>query len=341
VAASPTRSTDVLIAVEIEKEGSGARNWKGLSRQTQNICFSLLISLQFVLHTLMAGVLIGEAERRYIVAGAEAGVRGDGRAREDLRRLDIQLDVIPNATGSARVRLGGTDVIVAVKAEIGEPDSRRPDAGLLKFHCECSPVASPAFRGRGGEELGSEIARALDRCMFAPPHASAAAPLDLGALKIVAGKTCWVLFIDALILDLDGAALDAVSVAAKAALHDAKIPQVSVVQGESPDEDPEYEVDDDPNAATRLDVAAVPLALSVCQLGAAAAVDPTADEEEAAAAALQVAVDAQGTVCGITKRGEAAVEPVMMMVRAGRGFFLHEKSCRTELKRGSISFLRF
>ncbi len=289
----------------------------------------------------MAGVLIGEAERRYIVAGAEAGVRGDGRAREDLRRLDIQLDVIPNATGSARVRLGGTDVIVAVKAEIGEPDSRRPDAGLLKFHCECSPVASPAFRGRGGEELGSEIARALDRCMFAPPHASAAAPLDLGALKIVAGKTCWVLFIDALILDLDGAALDAVSVAAKAALHDAKIPQVSVVQGESPDEDPEYEVDDDPNAATRLDVAAVPLALSVCQLGAAAAVDPTADEEEAAAAALQVAVDAQGTVCGITKRGEAAVEPVMMMVRAGRGFFLHEKSCRTELKRGSISFLRF
>lgn len=267
----------------------------------------------------MAGILVGEGERRYIAAGAEQNVRNDGRTRQDIRRVEVQLGVIPNATGSARVRLGGTDIIVAVKAEIGTPQAERPDAGILKFHVECSPVASPAFRGRGGEELGSEIARALERSMYVPPGPAAAGasltPLDLGALKIVSGKTCWVLYIDALILDLDGAALDATSVAIKAALSDARIPKVDVVQGESPEDEPEYELDDDPDQAVRLDVTRLPLAMSVCLLGSAAVVDPTAEEEESARAVVQVAVDGAGAVCGITKRREDGIDTAMLLVR--------------------------
>ena len=265
------------------------------------------------------GILIGDAERKYIVSGAAQNIRNDGRQNQDIRRVDVQLGVVPNATGSARVRLGGTDVIVAVKAEISSPEEDRPNAGSVKFHVECSPVASPAFRGRGGDELGSEIARALERCMYVPPGATTApSPLDLGALKIVAGKTCWVLYIDALLLDLDGAALDATSIAMKAALHDTRIPKVEVVVGESPEDEPEYEVDDDPEQSVRLDVSRVPVVLSVCLLGAAAAVvDPTAEEEESARAAVQVAVDAAGTVSGITKRREESIEPMMLMEMIG------------------------
>jgi exosome complex component RRP42 len=269
------------------------------------------------------GTLIGDAEQRYIIAGAEQNIRNDGRQRQDIRRVDIQLGVIPNATGSARVRLGATDVIVAVKAEIGTPSQERPDAGLLKFHVECSPVASPAFRGRGGEELGSEIARALERSMYVPPGSSASSPaltpLDLTALKIVSGKTCWVLFIDALILDLDGAALDATSIAMKSALFDSRIPKVEIVQGDSPDDDePEYELDDDPEQALRLDINRVPLALSIGLLGnSSLIVDPTAEEEETARAVLQVVVDAQGTVAGVTKRKESGIEPITLMEMIG------------------------
>ena len=42
--------------------------------------------------------------------------------------------------------------------------------------------------------------------------------LDLGALSVVAGKTCWVLCIDALLLSIDGSLLDALSIAIRVLL---------------------------------------------------------------------------------------------------------------------------
>jgi exosome complex component RRP42 len=265
--------------------------------------------------------LIGAAERAYITHGAEADVRNDGRRREDFRQIEIELGVIAQCSGSARVRVGGTDVIVGVKAEIGAPDGDRPDAGRLQFSVECSPVASPAFQGRGGDELGSELTRALERSMLAGGGGGdAAAPLDLSALRIVAGKTCWVLYVDALVLAMDGAVADAVSVAVKAALADTRVPRVDIVRGDDPGDEPEYEVDDDPEAAARLDCRRVPLTLTMCRLGGAAVADPTAAEEACAAAALEVAVDAAGAVCGVTKRRRGAVEAgaLVEMVGAAR-----------------------
>ena len=254
--------------------------------------------------------MIGDAERRYIIAGAEQNVRSDGREQHDVRRIELQLGVIPQATGSARVRLAGTDVIVAVKAEIGAPEDARPDAGRLLFSVELSPVASPAFRGRGGDELAAELTTALERSMHIGPGA-AHAPLDVSALRIVAGKTCWVLHVDALLLDLGGAAIDAISVGVKAALADARIPRVELVQGDDPGDEPEYEVDDDPEAATRLDVARLPLTLSVCRLGSACVLDPTAEEEECAAA--RTPVKKSWTIENLALRPAARFSQVMCL----------------------------
>lgn len=50
--------------------------------------------------------------------------------------------------------------------------------------------------------------------------------LDLTQLSIVSGKTCWVLYVDALVLNMDGNVLDALSLAAKAALADTRVPKV-------------------------------------------------------------------------------------------------------------------
>ena len=53
---------------------------------------------------------------------------------------------------------------------------------------------------------------------FSPEQQSAfgaGACIDLGALCIVAGKSCWVLCVDALVLSADGGVLDALSIATK------------------------------------------------------------------------------------------------------------------------------
>ncbi|PRW60343.1 exosome complex component RRP42 [Chlorella sorokiniana] len=256
----------------------------------------------------MASPLISAGEVQWITAGVSFNCRNDGRQREDFRELSAQLGVIAQATGSARVQLGETDVIVGCKAEIGSPDPERPDCGRLVFGVECSPVASPAFRGRGGDELSGELARALERSFYPGPSGRAGG-VDLSALSIVSGKTCWVLYVDALLLNIGGNLHDALSVAAKAALADAKIPKVEVVQGEDPTDEPDYEVDDDPQQAQRLDVARVPLCVTVSQIGAHSVVDLTAQEELCSSASVQVAVDASGAVCGLTKRRQKGVDP--------------------------------
>ncbi|GAB4822267.1 hypothetical protein N2152v2_009313 [Parachlorella kessleri] len=261
---------------------------------------------------------LGAAEVEYITQGVEADMRNDGRKKEDFRAIELQLGVIAQASGSARLRLGNTDVIVGVKVEIGSPDPDMLDCGRLAFSVECSPVASSAFQGRGGEELGAELTRSLERALYPGPTGRGGG-VDLSQLSIVAGKTCWVLYVDALVLNIDGNVLDALSLAAKAALADTRIPKVEVTPGEDPTDEPDYEVDDDPAACSRLNVQSVPVIVTVSQIGRSCAVDPTAAEELCSSAALQarvcsrVAVDSSGRVCGLTKRRQQALDPAILL----------------------------
>jgi exosome complex RNA-binding protein Rrp42 (RNase PH superfamily) len=54
-------------------------------------------------------------EASYCVLGIENDVRLDGRGCLDTRPMELELSVIAQAAGSARLRMGGTDVIVGVK----------------------------------------------------------------------------------------------------------------------------------------------------------------------------------------------------------------------------------
>ncbi|XP_074285652.1 uncharacterized protein LOC141611112 isoform X2 [Silene latifolia] len=42
------------------------------------------------------------------------------------------------ANGSARIKIGGIDIIASVKAELGRPSSSRPDHGKVSIHVDCS-----------------------------------------------------------------------------------------------------------------------------------------------------------------------------------------------------------
>lgn len=256
---------------------------------------------------------ISDAQKAFIVDGVSKDVRCDGRQQRQTRDVEITCGVIAHAAGSSRVRVGGTDVIVAVKAEIGTPALETPELGICEFSVECSPVASPAFRGRGGDDLSAELSSALEKSYgVGLSQKLENSPIDLASLCILPGKSCWVLYIDALVLDLDGSVIDAISIGCKAALHDTKIPKVEI-QKDGDEED--FEVDDDPEQATRIDMSRVPLSLSAGLIGSFIVLDLTGDEEDASTTVVSVSVNPQGQICGISKhRGEGIPVTLLMDV---------------------------
>lgn len=61
---------------------------------------------------------LSSAEAAYIAAGVAQGLRSDGRGCLDVRPIEIQPGVLLRASGSARLRLGATDVLVGVKVRM-------------------------------------------------------------------------------------------------------------------------------------------------------------------------------------------------------------------------------
>jgi exosome complex component RRP42 len=88
--------------------------------------------LFFSLHnTTMPIALISPAEKKYIEQGVEEDCRADGRARLEYRHVVLETGILAQASGSARCRLGDSDVLVGVKVEIGEPEQDKPTQGRV------------------------------------------------------------------------------------------------------------------------------------------------------------------------------------------------------------------
>ena len=109
----------------------------------------------------MSALSLSEAERTFIIHGVQDDLRADGRHRDDFRHLELETGVVSNTNGSCRLRLGETDLLIGVKAELGEPHPATPRRGRLEFFVDCSANAAPEFEGRGGDQLASEISNVL------------------------------------------------------------------------------------------------------------------------------------------------------------------------------------
>lgn len=57
----------------------------------------------------------------------------DGRTRDEYRPMELEVDVVSHAYGSARLRLANTDVLVAVKMEVDVPFFEKPKEGKIEF----------------------------------------------------------------------------------------------------------------------------------------------------------------------------------------------------------------
>ena len=86
-------------------------------------------------------------EQRFIRHGVQQGIRADGRGRNDFRPLAIETGLLPQANGSARVKMvglcGNTEVVAGIKAVIGAPNAATPASGHVAVAVECLSMASP------------------------------------------------------------------------------------------------------------------------------------------------------------------------------------------------------
>lgn len=259
----------------------------------------------------MTEMMLSEAEKAFIHHGVQADLRVDGRPRLSYRPILVETGLVSNASGSARLRLANSDVLVGVKVELDTPAPDRPSEGRLEFFVDCSANATPEFEGRGGEDLANEISRFLHR-------AYSAGALNLGDLCVLPGQQCWVLYIDILILECGGNLFDAVSLAVKAALHSTRIPSVRVAAMDGGE--PELELSDDPFDTKRIDTINAPCIVTLSKIGNHFVIDPTVEEESCSSASLLVSVTAQQNVTAVRKVGSGSLHPdtLTTMLQTGR-----------------------
>ena len=89
----------------------------------------------------MSEQIVSELMRQYVYRLAKGGHRADGRALDEPRKLTVQTGYVKTAEGSARLKLGGTEVLVGIKMAPGAPYPDTPRSGVLSTSVELIPMA--------------------------------------------------------------------------------------------------------------------------------------------------------------------------------------------------------
>jgi len=161
---------------------------------------------------------ISAVKRDYLLGLAKEGKRVDGRGFDEYRKITIERNIIKNAEGSAKVKIGNTMVMAGIKLEIGEPYPDSPEEGTMTTSVELPPLASPEFEPGPPTPDAIEIARVIDRGIRESEY------IHLDKLVVEPGEKVWIVFIDIHVLDYDGNLFDAGSLAASVALQHAVVP---------------------------------------------------------------------------------------------------------------------
>lgn len=223
---------------------------------------------------------------QYITSLASKGERMDKRKVDEFRKIDIELSPIANAEGSARVKMGKTDVIAGVKMGIGEPFPDKQDQGVLMTGAELSPLASPDFESGPPREDAIELARVVDRGI------RESGMIDTKKLCIKKGEKVWMVSVDIQIINHDGNLIDCASLAAVAALLNAKMPKLD---GDR--------VEFGTKTSKSLPVTCKPAAVTLSKIGDNLLVDTNVEEEKTAGVRLTVTTKDNGNICALQKSG--------------------------------------
>ncbi|UCF49368.1 MAG: exosome complex protein Rrp42 [Thermoplasmatales archaeon] len=213
--------------------------------------------------------IVPSIKRDYLANMAKNGKRADGRAFDEFRKIEIETGIVSKAEGSARVKIGNTQVLTGIKMDIGEPYPDTPETGVMTTAAELIPLASPDFEAGPPREDAIELARVVDRGIRESQL------IEVEKLCIEPEEKVWMVFIDIHILDYDGNLFDAASLASLAALMTTKVPAKRFELGE-----------DYP-----LPIKEPPISCTSVKFNDVVVMDPSLDENEIAEVRLTVATD--------------------------------------------------
>jgi exosome complex component RRP42 len=232
------------------------------------------------------------------------GKREDGRELLAHRPLSIHTGYVSRAQGSARVKLGKTQVVAGVKIQLDKPYPDTPSRGNFMTSAELNPIASPHFEPGPPRIEAIELARVTDRAL------RESGVLDFEALAVTPGEKVWAVFVDLHILDYDGNLFDACSIAGVAALLSAKLPHTcpktkEVVFADGKDRPLPVHPE---NAA---------FSTTFAKIGGTIVADPHLYEELIADTRLSIGLDPAGNVRAMQKGGHGSwtVDEVKQMRR--------------------------
>jgi len=242
--------------------------------------------------------ILDKLKRNKINDLLEKGQRFDGRAFDEHRPLTIETGVIPHANGSARVRLGDTEVVTGIKIQPDRPFPDMGDKGIFICTAEILPLAHPtAEPGPPGEDV-IELARVVDRGI------RESGMVDVSQLVLEKNKSVIAIFADNSVIDHDGNLFDACSYATTAAILTCKIPK-----WEMQDEVPtlvEGQLSDPP-------ITTIPVSVTMARIGDHILVDPNSDEWACMDARITITTNSDGNVCALQKGGNSGFTPEQIM----------------------------
>lgn len=229
--------------------------------------------------------ITGERIRKYLGEGK----RFDGRKPEEFREITIETGISKKAEGSARVKIGKTEVIVGVKMGLGEPYPDSPDKGNLMTTAELLPLSSPRFEAGPPKFPAIELGRVIDRGLRESGF------IDFEALCIKKGEKVWTVFVDIYTINDDGNLLDAAGIGAVVALKNAKMPKYDAKEGKIL-----YGEWTKDNVKLSNNV---PIPITFHKIGKNIVVDPTREEEDISEARITIG-SSEGSISSLQKGEE-------------------------------------
>ncbi|NTV23385.1 MAG: exosome complex protein Rrp42 [Nanoarchaeota archaeon] len=240
-----------------------------------------------------------EEVRRHVINYLKHDLRYDGRKNLDYRPISVEVGLIKTAEGSAKVKMGDTEVIAGVKFEVGKPYPDIPEEGTMMVNAELLPMSNPLFESGPPGIQAIELARVVDRGI------RESKAIDTKKLCIKPGEQVWTVVVDLIPLNDDGNLFDAAALAAMIAIKNAKFPKL---EGEKID----YKHLTDKG----LPIISEPISITVLKIGEHFIVDPLGTEESVLDSRLTVATKDDGTICALQKGGSQplSLEDVEKMI---------------------------
>jgi len=232
--------------------------------------------------------VIDELKKTQILELLDQGKRVDGRALDETREISVETNAIPKANGSARVRIGDTEVVCGVKIQPDRPFPDMGDKGIFICTAELLPLSHPSVEtGPPGPDV-IELARVVDRGIR-ESHM-----IDVSQLVIEKNKSVVGVFADNVVVDYDGNLFDACSYAATGALLSSKTPKWNMID----DVPTLVEGEESPIPTTT-----IPVSVTMGKIGNHIIVDPNGDEWASMDARITITSDSDGNICALQKGG--------------------------------------